>query len=341
MTHGVVGEEKGVTRMRFKVTSSNTSSSSSKEPVERATEGAVSRLKGLENEVDAYHCFLNVCLQGCLHLDGVREVLIETAHSCEGEGCVLCEVRYVIQSASRIRASYLSPVLVRAALHGKVGKEVQPNKMADAVEVFWMLFGEMQKTLPKNAFLGIFPDVNYMLNAQRTITMQDVSAALLAEQPEGAPSITHSLYPIQVIWRNYPPYSQDLQTDLVSFASLLQARLHLHNVSPHLYKTVERFATLKGFIAYYPGMHYTAVFKLPGEGSPWVHFDDTLISPISPDWADVVSFIARGKHMPVMLFYERDEIPSEDGWVEVEAPMPGGTEGGAVLSPEGRGCVVS
>eukprot|EP01064_Diplonema_japonicum_P015064 TRINITY_DN2282_c1_g1_i1.p1 TRINITY_DN2282_c1_g1~~TRINITY_DN2282_c1_g1_i1.p1 ORF type:complete len:321 (+),score=10.53 TRINITY_DN2282_c1_g1_i1:86-1048(+) len=301
-------------------------------------------LKGMDNQFDAYHCFLNVCLQGCLHLRALREVIIETGHSCTGKECVLCEVRFVVQSAPRVTASYLSPELVRTALENKVGSNIRPHEMSDAVEVFWALCSEMQKTLPEKALDGIFPESAYILTALQSITAQNLSFVIASNVQEGYPLARHSLFPVQVVWKNYPPQSTQLQTDLVSFASVMHAQLDLRVISPHLYPRPHS-ASLKGFIAYYPGMHYTAVFRL--ESGVWVHFDDKLIREISVQWKDVMGFISRGKHMPVLLFYEADEVDSDlEEWVDVAAPVrakvvgtPSEQDDACTKSP--KSCVVS
>ncbi|KAJ9461110.1 hypothetical protein DIPPA_02409 [Diplonema papillatum] len=296
--------------------------------------------KGLENRTNTFHCFMNVCLQGCLHLKQLRKGIIEAGHRCllqepgaeaAGKKCLLCEVRYIVESAPRTEGTYLKPDLVRVALRCS-NPSLQENAMADAVETFSTICEEMTRSVRENSeidpFLRILPPSPYILNAFEflytaaapgstrpcfsALLKQACSLSLEQITPDTL-RYTPEIFPYHVAWRVYPTVPDDcssdpLRDDIRTFCMNLgmQVNLHITHDLPRLPNTPPRTSTLRGFLAYYPGMHYTSFFKLPS--GVWAHFDDRNVRSLSSSWADIVEFMVKGKHMPVMLFYETDDV---------------------------------
>eukprot|EP01060_Flectonema_neradi_P029510 TRINITY_DN4096_c0_g1_i1.p1 TRINITY_DN4096_c0_g1~~TRINITY_DN4096_c0_g1_i1.p1 ORF type:complete len:331 (+),score=36.24 TRINITY_DN4096_c0_g1_i1:31-1023(+) len=310
-------------------------------------DGTISRVpnqsphKGLFNNVNTYHCFLNVCLQGCLHLEQLRSCIIEAGHKCRApEPCLFCEVRYLLQAADRTTGTYLKPDLVREAIEADKETDVENEKMSDAVETFEFLIKRLMQnaaeSAPGDPLLRVLPPTCSMVSAplflkglsETSLSLTNLLKVSLVDLGSTF-HYTPCIFPYHVNWRKYGVDEQEiLKDDIRSFGSTLTGHIDitaLHGWSSAT-ETGLLTGSLKGFICYYPGMHYTCFFRLPARHRSsrpiWVHFDDTSVREISSKWTHVVEFLAVGKHIPVLLFYEaNEEVPppetDEDGWISV------------------------
>eukprot|EP00754_Rhynchopus_humris_P035607 Rhum_TRINITY_DN17141_c0_g1::Rhum_TRINITY_DN17141_c0_g1_i1::g.165291::m.165291 len=369
----------------------------------------VQYLKGLQNDPHTYQCFVNVCLQGFLQLESLRQGVVEVGHACakqrEGDKvCVLCEVQYVVQSAPRTRAEFLRPDLVSRALHVASNLSIRPSTMSDATEVFFVITDELRNCTTNAAYWDdILPAAPLLLNVTAFVDdaaqyetcpklllpshLNTACAASFAAPLPKPPAVL----PFLCVWRRMEPNSPEFRRTLRVFTaninatppagsdesetiplSALDARFVSTSQADHedddwdvpsreemaeadgasAAPEPKSFAgegdmELRGFVAYYPGKHYTAFFKLRkgkviGGGETqvdagrdvWAHFDDTRIRAISSKWSDVQEFLVAGNHMPVLLFYERHRAEGTpdasaatspdlpDDWVEVADASP-------------------
>ena len=315
--------------------------------------------KGLFNNVNAYHCFLNVCLQGCLHLDQLRSGIIEAGHKCcAPEPCLFCEVRYLLQAADRTTGTYLKPDLVREAVEADKDTDVENEKMSDAVETFEFLVRKLMQnaaeSAPNDPLLRVLPPSCSMISAplflkgiaETTLSLSNLLKVSLVDLGTTF-HYTPCIFPYHIVWKKYSIDEQEiLKNDIRAFASTIYNTVDitsLHGWSSST-ETGLLSGSLKGFICYYPGMHYTCFFRFPARRKSsqpiWFHFDDTSVREISSKWNHVVEFLAVGKHIPVLLFYEaNEEVPppetDEDGWISVAR------EDGSTAEKKGEYCTIS
>ena len=274
--------------------------------------------------------------------------------------CVLCEVNHVVKSAIRTNSTTIEPYLVSKALC-ETNATLRPQQMSDASEAFFYIMdslrsctGERPEDERQSASFSplywdkVIPAGGLMLNvstfvqsaSQQNATLPSLLNAACFDVEEDASfslPCPPAILPFQCVWRRLEPDSVEFEATLMVLAqSIIGEEFNFSELHLDCGAEPTDKVALRGFVAYYTGMHYTAFFRMNSvkscDGSTkkdvWVHFDDSRIKAIG-EWNSVVRYLVQGKHMPVLLFYERTSaatVPVEtdieiDDWVELEADM--------------------
>eukprot|EP00756_Hemistasia_phaeocysticola_P054885 Hpha_TRINITY_DN3079_c0_g1::TRINITY_DN3079_c0_g1_i1::g.138512::m.138512 len=218
-----------------------------KDAVPATTPGA----KGLDNTVTAHHCFINVALQAMMQLGQFRTAVLQAAHECPSTDspgqCLLCEVRYLMQSNRRTSDSYLSPQLVRTVLE-QVGC-CEEGKMADASEIFGALVkgvcdGISSRTPddPTNrVFIPGVTDTNLLTVADFLSTLRSLpegsAGSTLTQLLQVSLSLPElpflpKVVVLSPVWNNfkYREGHGDIKRDVQDFTAQLDSEINLEGV---------------------------------------------------------------------------------------------------------------
>jgi len=291
--------------------------------------------KGLDNDTSLNHCFVNVALQAMMQLEAYRSAVLQAAHECPSAGkpgqCIMCEVRFLMQSNMRTSEAVLSPHLVRTVLE-QAGR-CQEGTMADASEIFGCLVenisaGVTSRTPDDNAVTQAFiPEVT----GNNLVTVADF-LKVVRERREDSPepslvellkaSLCLPSLPFipkvmvySPVWdvRKYHAGKGDIKKDVRDFTMHLDREIDLKKL--HGPEGCGGRARLKGMVTYYSGLHYTCHFFIEDR---WVEFDDRKVTPRGT-WSDVVDWVSLGGYQPTLLFYETEiEVPDMESFIIVD-----------------------